>query len=99
MANGQDTLRGGVTVADRPPRRVELCSQSGAVLRGFDLAECEGGPHDTRGMRRSTLLAALADALPDDAIRFGCAVEGVDDAGDDGAQPDGSLDCLMKTCR
>ena len=64
--------------------RVELCSHSGKVLRGFDLAECEGGPHDTRGMRRSTLLAALADALPSAAIRFDSAVEGVDDAGDHG---------------
>ena len=63
---------------------MELCASSGEVLRGFGLEECEGGPHDTRGMRRSTLLAALADALPADAVRFGCAVEGVDDAGDDG---------------
>ena len=68
---------------------MELCSHSGQVLRGFDLDECEGGPHDTRGMRRSTLLAALADALPADAIRFGSAVEGVKDAGDEGASGSG----------
>ncbi len=68
--------------------RVELCASSGEVLRGFGLDECEGGPHDTRGMRRSTLLAALADALPPDAVRFSCELEGVEDAGDDGARPD-----------
>ncbi len=56
------------------------------MLRGFDLDECDGGPHDTRGMRRSTLLAALADALPSHSIRFDSAVEGVDGAGDDGVQ-------------
>lgn len=54
--------------------RVELCTSGGATLRSFTFDECDGGPHTTRGMRRSTLLRALADAMPADGIRFGAAV-------------------------
>ena len=76
--------------------RVELCASTGDVLKGFGLEECDGGPHDTRGMRRSTLLAALADALPADAVRFGCELEGVEDAGDDGALRMHQLNCQLR---
>ena len=57
--------------------RVELCSAAGTALRDFTFEECEGGPHETRGMRRSTLLRALADAMPADGIRFGAAIADV----------------------
>lgn len=29
--------------------RVELCRNSGQVLRSFGFSECEGGPHEFRG--------------------------------------------------
>mmetsp|Transcript_4027 Transcript_4027/g.11681 ORF Transcript_4027/g.11681 Transcript_4027/m.11681 type:complete len:463 (+) Transcript_4027:130-1518(+) len=58
--------------------RTELCSRSGQVLRSFNFErDCEGGPHEARGMRRSELLQAMAAALPPDTIHFGAPVEGV----------------------
>ncbi len=35
---------------------VELVRHSGARLRRFSFSECEGGPHEFRGVRRSNLL-------------------------------------------
>ena len=66
------------------PHRVELCTAGGATLRSFSFEECDGGPHATRGMRRSTLLRALAEAMPADGIRFGAVVADVAERPDGG---------------
>lgn len=39
-----------------PCRSVELVRQSGTLLRRFSFSECDGGPHEFRGVRRSNLL-------------------------------------------
>ena len=39
-----------------PRRSVELVRQSGTLLRRFSFSECDGGPHEFRGVRRSNLL-------------------------------------------
>jgi 2-polyprenyl-6-methoxyphenol hydroxylase-like FAD-dependent oxidoreductase len=58
--------------------RTELCSRDGRLLRAFDFnRDCEGGPHEARGMRRSEILEALAAQLPDGSIRFNAAVSSV----------------------
>ena len=43
---------------------IELVRHSGRRLRRFSLGECDGGPHEFRGVRRANLLAALAAQLP-----------------------------------
>lgn len=49
--------------------RVELCRQDNRVLRSFSLSQCEGGPHEFRGVRRSSLTEALtAQLLPGTVI-------------------------------
>ncbi len=63
-----------------PLLRTELCSQDGRTLRTFNFErDCDGGPHEARGMRRSEILEALAAALPPDSIRFNAGVARVDD--------------------
>ena len=57
---------------------MELCRGSGATLRSFSLGECEGGPHEFRGVRRAALLRALADQLAPGSLLTGCAVERVE---------------------
>lgn len=60
-----------------PACRVELCrGESGRTLRRFNFSECEGGAgSEFRGVHRSGLLQALAAALPQGTIRFGCSVD------------------------
>jgi 2-polyprenyl-6-methoxyphenol hydroxylase-like FAD-dependent oxidoreductase len=65
-------------------RRVEICSYTGAPIRGFSLDVCPGGPHEARIVRRAALLGALRGAVPEQAIRYGCGVEAVR------ATPDGA---------
>ena len=58
---------------------MELCrGETGKLLRRFSFSECEGGAgSEFRGVRRSALLQALADALPPDTISFGCSVSNI----------------------
>lgn len=63
--------------------RIELVRSDGRLLRGFDVQECDaamvgGEAAEFRGVRRGALLAALAEALPEGCVRFGCGVEGVE---------------------
>ncbi|KAL6779354.1 hypothetical protein ACKKBG_A11990 [Auxenochlorella protothecoides x Auxenochlorella symbiontica] len=60
---------------------VQLCREGGRLLKDFDLHSCDGGPHEFRGVRRSSLVAALAARLPPETIRYGHAVSAV--AGED----------------
>ncbi|KAL4852987.1 Monooxygenase 2 [Chlorella vulgaris] len=53
---------------------IELVRHNGRQLRRFSLSECDGGPHEFRGVRRSNLLAALAAILPSDSLAFGAQV-------------------------
>ena len=57
--------------------RVELCrGESGRTLRRFPFSECEGGAgSEFRGVHRTSLLQALAAALPQETISFGCSVD------------------------
>lgn len=53
---------------------IELVRHNGRRLRRFGLRECDGGPHEVRGVRRSNLLAALASQLPSGSLAFGAPV-------------------------
>ncbi|KAL4433828.1 hypothetical protein ABPG75_000269 [Micractinium tetrahymenae] len=53
---------------------VELVRQGGRRLRRFSLDECEGGPHEFRGVRRSHLVAALAERLPARSLALGAPI-------------------------
>lgn len=57
-----------------PACRIELCSAQGAVLRGFGLDECEGGPHEFRGVSRGGLLRVLKDLLPEGTVKYGVRI-------------------------
>lgn len=47
--------------------RIELCRDDGRLLRGFSLnQDCEGGPHEFRGVQRASLLRALEARLEPD---------------------------------
>jgi 2-polyprenyl-6-methoxyphenol hydroxylase-like FAD-dependent oxidoreductase len=56
---------------------VELCRDDGRRLRAFALAECDGGPHEFRGVRRASLVAALAAQLAPGTLVAGATVAGV----------------------
>lgn len=64
--------------------RIELCSSSGQQLRSFGLDECNGAPHEFRGVDRSALLQALRDKLPEGTVQYDSPVSGVSFA-EDGA--------------
>lgn len=73
-----DALEVGDLLREEHPvlDRIELCSQnSGRLIRSFCLQECAGGPHEFRGVRRSSLIKALASQLPVDAIHLGAEVK------------------------
>ena len=65
-------------------------ASSGRLLRAFSLsADCDGGPHEFRGVRRSALVAALAARLAPGSIAFGCEVASVEPgSGGGGAAPE-----------
>lgn len=54
--------------------RVELWASSGEQLKTFALDECEGAPHEFRGVTRGELLAALRSAVPAESIMYDCPV-------------------------
>ena len=65
------------------PSRVELCrgESGGRLLRRFSFEDCEGGAgSEFRGVQRSALLQALADALPPETISFGCSVGAIQES-------------------
>jgi 2-polyprenyl-6-methoxyphenol hydroxylase-like FAD-dependent oxidoreductase len=68
-----------------PGRRVELCRSSGRRLRSFSLGQCDGGPHEFRGVLRSNLLRVLADRLAPGTLLLGCPIERVE------ASPQGGI--------
>ncbi len=59
-------------------RRVELCSDDGKILKAFSLDECEGAPHEFRGVKRSTLLEALQSIVPESCIEYNSGIHSVE---------------------
>ena len=57
---------------------MELCSSDGSTLKAFSLDECEGAPHEFRGVKRDTLLEALQSIVPEDRIEYGAAIHTVE---------------------
>ncbi|KAL4520459.1 hypothetical protein Ndes2526A_g05024 [Nannochloris sp. 'desiccata'] len=53
---------------------VEICRQDGRTLTQFSIVECDGGPHEFRGVRRSSLVKVLAEQLPEDSIEYNAEV-------------------------
>lgn len=53
---------------------VQLCRQDGRVLRKFSLNDCDGGPHEFRGVRRASLVQSLAEQLPEELILYNSEV-------------------------
>lgn len=66
--------RGGLTCGCR----VELCSADGGTLKAFSLDECQGAPHEFRGVKRATLLEALQSIVPESCIEYGAAIHSVE---------------------
>ncbi|WZN63626.1 monooxygenase [Chloropicon roscoffensis] len=56
---------------------VELCAAEGGILKRFSFDECNGGPHEFRGVFRGELLRALESKLEQTEIRYGVGVERV----------------------
>ncbi|CAK0760239.1 hypothetical protein CVIRNUC_002755 [Coccomyxa viridis] len=57
--------------------RIELCKEDGTVLRAIVLDECEGAPHEFRGVYRGGLLRALQSGVPPDCIQYNSAVQSI----------------------
>lgn len=75
-----DALGVSAPLRDAHPllERIELCSRDGRLLRSFEFErDCEGGPHEARGMRRSEILAAMTATLPRNTIRFDAQIDSV----------------------
>lgn len=62
----------------RHPCRVELCTDDGSTLKAFNLDECQGAPHEFRGVKRSTLLEALQSIVPESCIEYNAAIHSVE---------------------
>lgn len=58
--------------------KVVLCRDNGKILRQFSMAtDCDGGPHEFRGVSRAHLNKLLADKLPPGIIKYNTSVERV----------------------
>ena len=71
-----DSLNAASSLRELHPivSEVEICRQDGRKLRNFSILECDGGPHEFRGVRRASLVKALAAQLPEDSIEYNAAV-------------------------
>jgi len=56
--------------------RFKLCNQNGRILKEFELKECDGGPHEFRGVRRAKLLQLLQKDMPEGMFQYSCPVKG-----------------------
>lgn len=75
-----DALDVGDSLRAQHPRveRVELCSEnSHRMLRSFSLNDCDGGPHEFRGVRRSSLVKALVEKLPAEVTKYDSCVKNI----------------------
>jgi len=73
-----DALGVGDRVRDSSGRvnRVELCRQDGdRVLTSFDLATCDGGPHEFGGVLRGRLVQCLAEDINKETTQLKFGVE------------------------
>lgn len=71
-------------------RRIELCREDGKVLRTIILDECEGAPHEFRGVYRGGLLRTLQSGVPFGCIQYNSAVQSIVQV--EGGEPSGT--CL-----
>lgn len=76
---------------------MELCTDTGSTLKAFSLDECDGAPHEFRGVKRSTLLEALQSIVPDSCIEYNAAVHAVetDQNGEADASTQGASESLL----
>ena len=74
-----DALGAGDRLREMHPvtSNVQICREDGRILRKFSLNDCAGGPHEFRGVRRSSLIQALAEQLPEELIQFNAEVQEV----------------------
>lgn len=77
--------------------RVELCSSSGDVLKNFGLDECEGAPHEFRGVKRSTLLEALQKVVPSECVQYNAPIHSVE-ADQNGTFPTQQCQSMLNAC-
>ena len=56
---------------------MELCREDGTVLKSIIINECEGAPHEFRGVYRGGLLRTLQSGVPSDCIQYNSAVQSV----------------------
>ncbi|CAL5223561.1 g6095 [Coccomyxa viridis] len=63
--------------AHPPFDRMELCKEDGTVLKAVIMAECDGAPHEFRGVYRGGLLRTLQSGVPSDCIQYNSAVQSV----------------------
>ncbi|KAL3702091.1 hypothetical protein R1sor_020113 [Riccia sorocarpa] len=57
---------------------VRVWNTRGELLKGFELDECPGGPHETRCVERKILVETLASLLPKETIRFDSRVVSIE---------------------
>lgn len=76
-----DALGVGDDVRSNVPRvgKVQVCREdSDRVLTSFDLSQCDGGPHEFRGVLRDHLVSQLQSHLIDDTIQYDTRVTSCD---------------------
>ena len=56
---------------------MELCREDGTVLKSIIVNECEGAPHEFRGVHRGGLLRTLQSGVPSECIEYNSAVQSV----------------------
>ncbi|QDZ22044.1 monooxygenase [Chloropicon primus] len=66
-----DELRAG----HQELNQIQLCAAKQKVLKSFSLDECDGGPHEFRGVYRRELLSALESKLDGTDIMYGVEVK------------------------
>jgi len=80
------------------PCRVELCTDDGTSLKAFSLDECQGAPHEFRGVKRSTLLEALQSIVPESCIEYNAAIHSVETDQNGKAWSAAAAVCFLSAC-
>lgn len=80
------------------PCRVELCTDDGNTLKAFSLDECQGAPHEFRGVKRSTLLEALQSIVPESCIEYNAAIHSVETDQNGKVWSTAAATCFLSAC-
>lgn len=78
--------------------RVELCTDDGTTLKAFSLDECQGAPHEFRGVKRSTLLEALQSSVPESCIEYNAAIHSVETDQNGKTRRSAAAICFLSAC-